>query len=148
MFVRNVTPRRVLPEGRKFARNYCLPVKTENAVEYPPILDTSFFPRRERQFQKTYVDAVKNITTVEEKIFKLNMPRYYGWKPVILTENYVPYNVLPSAQYITRTHVMPEKSLPTTYYDSIISSEAVDVLAKQLQNQFEEMLLFEFQERM
>lgn len=82
---------------------------------YPPILDTSLQGRKLRERQNVH-ENIKALNTVEEKQIGLNMPRYYGWKCVILNENKIPYNALPLVKCYTRTHFIPVNALPDNIY--------------------------------
>lgn len=68
---------------------------------YPNILDLSFTARKMRE-REIWNQQTQNVVTVEEKLIKLNMPRYYGYKVVNLGDR-LPYNCLPATQYYTRT---------------------------------------------
>ncbi|XP_013140448.1 PREDICTED: 28S ribosomal protein S30, mitochondrial [Papilio polytes] len=96
---------------------------TETPV-YPPILDMSLQGRKLRERQSVH-EKIKNLNTVEEKQIALNMPRYYGWKCVMLNENRVPYNALPLVQCYTRTHFKPVNSLPDVYSETNPLAEQV-----------------------
>ncbi|XP_058792079.1 large ribosomal subunit protein mL65 [Phymastichus coffea] len=112
---------------------------------YPPILDLSRRARQSRNREKWH-NKVKSLGTIEEKIFELNMPRYYGWKAFTLKEGILPYDPLPQAQYITNTHIANEPKLPS-YYDSVISLEILDASVQQIKSQVEDMLAFEYNYR-
>lgn len=71
-------------------------------AEYPEILDTTFTARKERETM-TWQEEVQAAPTVEEKMIKINMPRYYGYKVVELNDARLPYNCLPAIQHYTRT---------------------------------------------
>ncbi|CAH1993471.1 unnamed protein product [Acanthoscelides obtectus] len=104
---------------------------------YPPIEDLSFREKLKRKKAKLH-DEIRNVKTVEEKQIKLNMRRYYGFKCYMVNEGYCPYNNLPLAQHITRTHLKAEKKLPQLYDNIDVSS-----LATQLKNDVEEIILIE-----
>ena len=84
--------------------------------------------------------------TVEERLFELSMPRYYGWKRYEIREDVYPYDPLPKIQHMTRTHIASETSLPE-YYDNIISPEALDTLVQNIKEPIEEVLACEFSYR-
>lgn len=110
--------------------------------EYPQILDTSYAGRKQRAANEWF-DAVKSLKTVEEKLMKVNMPKYYGWKSVILREgNQIPYNALPFAQFITRTHFLGPANLPYEH----LKGES-EKLLEQIKPQIEEALIFEYNYR-
>lgn len=69
---------------------------------YPPIVDISYEARRQRRLEAEH-EEYKQVGTVEEKLFKLNLPKYYGYKSLILSEENMPYNCLGLIQHATRT---------------------------------------------
>lgn len=111
-------------------------------IDFPPVVDLSA-PARRRREREEWHDKVRQLGTVEEKIFELNMPMYYGWKTYEIQEDSIPYDPLPHAQYITRTHVVNEQKLPD-YYNNIISPEALDGLVQAIKGPVEDALLFEY----
>lgn len=83
------------------------PALTENeeyteVAQYPEILDLALNARKERDAQSWH-EEIQNALTVEEKMIKINMPRYYGFKVVELHDARLPYNCLPAIQHYTRT---------------------------------------------
>lgn len=77
---------------------------------YPPI--TRFPPKfidLTDKTQKTRHDKIQSIETIEEKIIELNLPRYYGFKCLMLSDRF-PYNPLPYVQFCTNTEFVEEKS--------------------------------------
>ncbi|XP_066590679.1 large ribosomal subunit protein mL65 [Prorops nasuta] len=123
--------------SKKFSHS----IKSEATI-YPPILDLSYEATQRRK-REAWHDEIRRIKTVEEKLFKINMPRYYGWKSVILQEEKIPYNALPLTQYITRTHVMERKELPN-YYDQLIENEQLDFISSAIQNHIMDIIAFEY----
>lgn len=105
--------------------------------QYPPILDLSFEKRLERKKELIH-DEIKAVKTVEEKQIKLNMPRYYGFKCNLFTEDRIPYNSLSLAQHITRTHLIIDNNLPDHY-----KNLQVDEMVKQLKSDIEELVFIE-----
>ncbi|XP_014249199.1 39S ribosomal protein S30, mitochondrial [Cimex lectularius] len=94
---------------RKFSfilrRNYCSTSLIEtNEAKYPPILDLSpeAVKVRERQEKAKNIEVMN---TVEEKLFAINLDKYYGWNSLILTEGVYPYKFMPFAKHVTRTYV-------------------------------------------
>lgn len=69
---------------------------------YPEIQDLSFKARKGRETESWH-EQIRKVPTVEEKLIKINMPRYYGFKVVSLNDSKVPYNCLPAMQHFTRT---------------------------------------------
>lgn len=135
---------RVKVTVRKFPkfRNYSSIQNDEytSTPQYPPILDLSFEKRQERKREAIH-EEIKAVKTVEEKQIKLNMPRYYGFKTHLYTEERFPYNTLPLIQYITRTHLIKNNNLPE-YYHSMQTDEEV---VKDLKTKVEELILMEIE---
>ncbi|XP_034671093.1 28S ribosomal protein S30, mitochondrial [Drosophila subobscura] len=80
--------------------------------EYPPIRDLTYKAVKRREAGDWH-EEIRKVPTVEEKLIKVNMPRYYGYKVVDFNDNKIPYNALPVTQHYTRT-VLQELPLPTT----------------------------------
>lgn len=78
------------------------PEEYTNQPNYPPIVDISYETRKQRQIE-AYHEEYKQVGTVEEKLFKLNLPKYYGYKSLMLSEENLPYNCLGLVQHGTRT---------------------------------------------
>ena len=110
--------------------------------QYPPILDLSYHAKKRRK-EEIFYAMVKRQETVEEKLIAINMPRYYGWISCLINENQVPYNTLEHAQYVTRTHIIPEAGLPS-YYNNVISVEDLDKTVENIRSQIKEVLLLEY----
>ncbi|XP_015191428.1 PREDICTED: 28S ribosomal protein S30, mitochondrial [Polistes dominula] len=136
----------VLKHGSK---KYLTTVSNESqiaqTVHYPEILDMSREGRKRRGWQKWY-DEIKRLPTVEEKLFKINMPRYYGWKSLLLDEHFIPYNSLDHAQYITRTYVIPERGLPD-FYNNVITNEELESILNNIKSTIEDTIAFEYSSR-
>lgn len=128
-----------------FYRNISTDLRKEEEYtdqpNYPEILDVSATAVKARSLA-AYHESLKDIKTVEEKIFKLNMPKYYGWKSVQLLEHSIPLQSLPFMQHTTRTHFIKANALPDFYlsYDS-----AASYIAKQLKSEIEDAIMFEYQ---
>lgn len=133
-----VKARNQLPKLRYFSSGLYESEYT-SSPQYPPILDFSFEKKLERKRDSAY-DEIKAVKTVEEKQIKLNMPRYYGFKTHLFTEDRIPYNSLPLSQHITRSHLIINNDLPE-YYNSI----KVDEHVKQLKTDIEELILMELE---
>lgn len=122
---------------------------TRNQVEntvYPPILDLSLRGRIKRR-RDLWHDKIKKLETVEEKLYGINMPHYYGWKSLHLEEGNVPYNSLDHAQYITRTHVINDSKLPE-FYDAVITNEQLDSMVQTVKHHIENIITFEYCNRL
>lgn len=109
--------------------------------QYPPIEEIGPLADKLRR-KKAWHDWLKSHDTVEEKLFELNMPRYWGWRSVILTDEAVPYNFLPWAQFATRTHLEIGDKIGPLYSDSLLDSTA-SKLASDLKSDVEDIILFE-----
>lgn len=111
---------------------------TETA-EYPPILDMSLQGRKKRERESLFT-KIKEINTVEEKQIALNMPRYYGWKSLMLRGDKIPYNAMPLVQCYTRSHFIPSEKLPESYADT---EQIADDVAKEIKPQIEDAIAIE-----
>lgn len=107
--------------------------------EYPPIIDMSLAARKLRKRQATY-QKIQKLNTVEEKQIGLNMPRYYGWQSVMLTDCKVPYNVMPLVQCYTRTHFVPTEKLPEIYTEV---EPAAELIVKEIKAIIEDAIAIE-----
>ncbi|XP_004518895.1 28S ribosomal protein S30, mitochondrial [Ceratitis capitata] len=87
---------------------------------YPEIQDLSFKARKKRETQSWH-DEIRKVPTVEEKMIKINMPRYYGFKVVNLNDTKLPYNCLPAIQHYTRTFYEDIKNTENAVEDSKLS---------------------------
>ncbi|XP_058130211.1 large ribosomal subunit protein mL65 [Anopheles ziemanni] len=106
--------------------------------KYPPIQDLSYRARKKRE-QQSWHDRIAKLSSVEEKLFEINMPKYYGYKANLLTDEKFPYNVKPFVQYATRTYF--QSGLPQ-HYDPL-KNEAANLL-EQIRSQLEDTIGFEF----
>jgi small subunit ribosomal protein S30 len=111
--------------------------------QYPPILDISYEARKKRMIDEWH-EKIKSLKTVEEKLFEINVPRYYGWKPIMLLEESVPYNAVSFAQHVTRTHFREFKGLP--HYSTDLEEQSHKLLG-QIKPCIEEALIFEYKYR-
>ena len=122
-------------------------ISTETStIAYPPILDLSYKVRVRRK-EEIWYEKIKKLETVEEKLYGINMPRYYGWKSLYLKERHVLCNSLDHAQYITRTHVVNNHELPD-FYNNVITSEQLDAVIQIVKNHIENILGFEYYNRL
>jgi small subunit ribosomal protein S30 len=111
--------------------------------QYPPILDVSY-EARERRKRDDWHEKIRSLKTVEEKLFEINMPRYYGWKPIMLFEESIPYNSMSFAQHVTRTHFREFKDVPR--YSTDLEEESQKLL-EQVKPWIEDALVFEYKYR-
>nr|XP_019534368.2 28S ribosomal protein S30, mitochondrial [Aedes albopictus] len=105
--------------------------------QYPAIEDLSFRSRKKRDAAEWH-ERIRQLSTVEEKLFEINMPKYYGYKAHLITDQKLPYNVLPLAQYATRTYL--EENLPETYRKL---EESAKQLLDQVRGELEDVVGFE-----
>lgn len=75
---------------------------TDAEPAYPEIQDLSFKARKQKDAANWH-EEIRQVPTVEEKMIKINMPRYYGFKVVDFNDSKIPYNALPLTQHYTRT---------------------------------------------
>lgn len=101
------------------------------------------FKGRKRRQREAWYEEIKALETVEEKLFKVNMPRYYGWRLLLLKEDKIPYDTLKYTQYITRTHVMKETGLPS-YYNNVISTEKLDSIVEAIKSNIVDDIALEY----
>lgn len=106
--------------------------------EYPPILDLSKKEASKRG-RLARDEIIKEVKTVEEKQIKLNMHKYWGFKMYMMLENHIPYNNLPLAQHVTRTHLIVNNDFPK-YYENIGVNSSI---SKSLKDELTEALLLE-----
>nr|CAD7428229.1 unnamed protein product [Timema monikensis] len=141
-FVRIRHKNNIIPLIRSSLRYYSSVNEDEysETPEYPPIIDDSLDARKKR-LKLSWHDKIKSLKTVEEKLFEINIPKYYGWKCFLLKEGVIPYNSLDFTQYATRTYLMKNEDLPA-YYSKEIEEEAC-CLADSIQSQVEDAILFE-----
>lgn len=105
---------------------------TSDGPQYPPIITNSVLDRRARKKQEWF-DKIRKIPTIEEKLLELNMPRYYGYRCLMLDDHKLPYNALPFIQYITNTEFgelkeNPDESKRVDEFYDLIKSDLVDAL--------------------
>ncbi|XP_055549817.1 39S ribosomal protein S30, mitochondrial [Wyeomyia smithii] len=106
--------------------------------EYPAIQDLSFKEKKKREFESWH-DKIKLLSSVEEKLFEINMPKYYGYKTHMITDQKFPYNVLPLAQYATRTNFI-EEFLPDAFEKLTEDSK---IILQTLRGELEDIIGFE-----
>lgn len=113
--------------------------------KYPEILDISekAVARREKLAKHKRIEALK---TVEEKLFALNIDKYYGWKSLILKEGEYPYNFLPLVKHITRTHLKEVDSSGFHKAQRLNLEESQELLDR-VRPHLQDALLFELKGR-
>lgn len=126
----------------KFSRLFSTVVQPEvarnEAVEYPVIEDISIEAKRINKKQE-WRDKIKRIPTIEEKIIELNIPRYYGYKCLMLENNDFPYNSMPFIQYVTKTEF---EQLPENIKDDK-EAKKIDEFLRLIKSDIQDALEFE-----
>uniref|UniRef100_A0A182QUW5 28S ribosomal protein S30, mitochondrial n=1 Tax=Anopheles farauti TaxID=69004 RepID=A0A182QUW5_9DIPT len=105
--------------------------------EYPPIQDLSY-PAKKKREREAWHQKIAKLSSVEEKLFEINMPKYYGYKANMLTDEKFPYNIKPFIQYATRT--VYQNGLPQIY--NPLMEEASKIL-ENIQSEIEDTIAFE-----
>ncbi|XP_049938706.1 39S ribosomal protein S30, mitochondrial [Schistocerca serialis cubense] len=108
--------------------------------KYPPILDLSRRAIRERK-EREWHEKIRSLETVEEKLFALNLPRYYGWRSLLLTEGHLLYDTFKFFRYITRTQFSSVEELPFSFENNDTLS---DDLFNKIKNDVQDALVFEY----
>lgn len=128
-------------------RRYCVAqnaavqsAESTEKVEYPEILDPSRKAVSDRE-KIVWHEQVKQCSTIEEKLIKVNMPAFWGLRTTPLVNDEYCYNCLPYFQHWTRTHY--ENGLPSGWFKS--SSETVDGLVNSIRDQIIEAISFQYQ---
>lgn len=106
--------------------------------EYPKILDLSEKAIKRREVQAWH-DEVKNVTTIEGKLIKVNMPKYYGFKCHMFREKEGHrYNCLPFYRQWTRT--VFKDGMPANYFNTNVEEE--NLLLDAVREVIEEAVVF------
>ena len=108
---------------------------------YPPIIDTSRKGKKLRDHESS-CKQIRKLNTVEEKMIKFNMPRYYGFRTVLVSSRKFPYDSLPFIQYITKTAMIDE--LPDVY--STLKEESASI-TEEIKSQVIDVLNFEHEHK-
>ncbi|XP_055716610.1 39S ribosomal protein S30, mitochondrial [Phlebotomus papatasi] len=108
-------------------------------AQYPEIKDPSFHARMYRRKEEWH-EKLRKVATVEEKLIGINMPRYYGYKCVMLNDQKYPYNCLALNQFCTRTVFHESEKLPDFYRKF---DETVERMANSLKGAIEETVWHE-----
>lgn len=119
-------------------------VKTQDYLKtpkYPPILDVSkkAVARREKLAKHR---RLEKLNTVEEKLFAINLDKYYGWNSYILKEGTYPYNFLPFVKHITRTNIK-ETDKSTFHKAQGLNFDECQELLSRVRPHLQEAILFE-----
>lgn len=97
----------------------------EEQAKYPPLPKLTDKNKIE---EAKLVDKFDQLKTVEEKLYYLNMPKYYGWYSAVIKDQMIPYGCLDFAQYSTWTRTVP--GLPALYQSPELDSLATELAAK------------------
>ena len=65
-------------------------------------------------FQAKLIQTVKDLDTVEEKLYYMNKPKYYGWQSYVIDASKIQPTSLEFVQYITNTTTI-DNELPAVY---------------------------------
>lgn len=132
-----------LEKYRKLSTNSLVKIDNDEYTkepQYPPIEERTFHHNLYKRRQKMF-ENLKNLGTIEEKIFALNMPKYYGHNCVMFYDNSFQYNCLPLIQHTTRTVFHAGMPVPITQEQD---AEKFDSFFKSLKNDIEDAIAFEF----
>lgn len=88
--------------------------------QYPEVLDLSLKARKARE-KIAWHEEVKKVTTVEGKLLKINMPRYWGYNTSAFDDDFHRYNCLQYYRHWTRTNF--KEGIPSDYYRSTAEEE-------------------------
>lgn len=116
----------------------------ESAPQYPEIKDITWRGRRKDE-AAAWRQKIQDLGTVEEKLIAVNMPRYYGWKCIMMKEGMVFYDGLPLCQHLTKTHLV--EGLPSIY-NTNEAEDAATQLANEVKSEVEEVLIYEMSRSM
>ena len=123
----NKQPKRVAV-GAQLSKSIHGPQTTENefvdVAQYPEI---KRFNSRDEEEEAKLVNLVKNLKTVEEKLWYINKPKYYGWQSTVIDASWIRPASLDLVQYITNTTIV-ENELPPMYNLKTSSGRELDVL--------------------
>ncbi|KAH8354871.1 hypothetical protein KR084_012880 [Drosophila pseudotakahashii] len=130
------TYRRCLASGQSLQVQQQVNPAVDVEPAYPDIRDPSFKARKQKDAADWH-EEIRQVATVEEKMIKINMPRYYGYKVVDFNDSKIPYNALPLTQHYTRTvledlvvpsaSTSPEVAAPTSE-DALLKAAREDVI--------------------
>lgn len=127
--------------SNRYASTKLVPLIEEEYTKepnYPPIEDLSFQSKL-RKKRTQWHDHIKALETAEEKLYALNIPRYYGYKTLMLNDNTFTYNCLPLMQHCTRTALHVD-GLPKNYENN---QEKAAKFLTTIKSDIEDAILFE-----
>lgn len=111
----------------------------ESAPQYPEIKDITWRGRRKDE-AAAWSKKIQDLGTIEEKLIVVNMPRFYGWKCIMLREGMQFYDSLPLCQHMTKTHLV--EGLPSIY-NTNEAEKAATQFANEVKAEVEDALVFE-----
>jgi len=91
--------------------------------KYPPI---SKFKSKDEERTAKAKSMVQNLGTVEEKMYQINRPKYYGWYSYMIDPDYMPADVLDFAKFSTWTSV--REGLPNYFQDQNLDEKSAKVI--------------------
>ncbi|XP_023334071.1 39S ribosomal protein S30, mitochondrial [Eurytemora carolleeae] len=92
---------------------------------YPPI---SRYRTDDEKSAAKARDLVRECDTVEEKMYQINRPKYYGWWSYIMQPDKIPADLLDFTKFSTWTHV--EQGLPEYFHNQVLDTQAKSILAE------------------
>lgn len=105
-------------------------------AEYPPIVENNVRVKKTQEVFKWH-EKIKRISTIEEKLIEINIPRYYGYKCLMLNNRDYPYNTLPFFQYATNTEFVEESHAPKSEEEAKIIENFLSLIKAEVQEAFE-----------
>ena len=123
MFLSAIKWRNVVKIHRNSARSYFARVLANEEYteqpDYPEIKPPRNYENVRKENMQKWQERIKMLSTVEEKLFEVNMPRYYGWKCVMLNDDKLP-----------------------SYYANL--EETAKNLVKEIKEEIEDGIVFEY----
>jgi len=92
---------------------------------YPKI--PQFKSKEEKCIAKTK-ESVKQLGTVEEKMYQINRPKYYGWYSYMIRPDYVAADLLGFSQFATWTRV--QNGLPDYFQQPKLEEESSKIISE------------------
>ncbi|RZF37474.1 hypothetical protein LSTR_LSTR005349 [Laodelphax striatellus] len=113
--------------------------ETSGKANYPPIEPVTE-EYKKLAARKRLHEKYRKVKTVEEKLFALNLPRYWGWETTVINEGNIPYNFIDFVKYATRTHLVKSDKVPVT---NPVSEEELNSLLDIVKPQIQRAILFQ-----
>ncbi|RZF37645.1 hypothetical protein LSTR_LSTR015661 [Laodelphax striatellus] len=113
--------------------------ETPDKANYPPIEPVTD-EYKKLAARKRLHEKYRKLKTVEEKLFALNLPRYWGWETTVINEGNIPYNFIDFVKYATRTHLVKSDKVPVT---NSVSEEELNNLLDIVKPQIQRAILFQ-----